>query len=300
MWFEEIYPGRPVTPGNKPRKNIIIRPWRWKLPEGTFSLPEGISTARISCSDHLEALVPYSFKGKQLYVCRTCGYVYERKPKGYRRNANYFDHWRVLNHQPYDLRVIDHPGRLNYDFVHSCGGIVRHPIIDAHGKGDPVESTELIARFFTYLLKGIRYYPDFFTNDTEKMRIQVDTERLIISQGKDTGNLANDLFVVYREEKDSLSLEFCFSWEENAFGFTADTNEDDWEDYATRQICTLSYLGPDQSALDHPVRALDDRETGILDIQYNEGYVDRQITEAPFDLEGFYLFERRCIIERIG
>ena len=227
--------------------------------------------------------------------------------------------WHALNEQPYDWRPSRGQGCLHDDFVHCVNGIARHPIIDAHCKGNPLDAAELIVRFFQFLL-GEEYHQSFlfFGDKTKDRTILFDGHTLTVSMGHDNGNIAEDRFCVYRENRDSLSLDFSFFWSQNAYGDEFDRDPANWEERATRQRYTLTFLCnttrdvaglvrecercPDRGAQNSP---FDDGDDDVDDDDYGTCYGTfkrntRQVVQNPFDLDGYYLFERHVWNEFLG
>ena len=288
------FPGRMLEPGKDTEMPRLIKTWRWKLPEGTFPIPEGISRMCFPCGSHLETLVPFVFEGNELYACRTCGHVYEKNtdPDPVKRKSNPLVPWRPQSRQPYRWHSIRRPGVLEYDFIHCREGISGHPLIDAHGAGDPVDAAELIVRFFEYVLEHQRLdRVCFFTDKTEQFRIHRDADSLTIQRGEDTGNIREDAFSIYREDRDSLSLEFSHIWAENLYGLTLDVNSEDWEDFAARGRYSLTFLGDDRPDCADSIQGFQRTHNGDRD---DNELVERRIVESPFELNGYYLYELRC------
>lgn len=274
----------------------IIRTWRWELPEEEHPVPETAGRYFYRCRRcSRNGLVPYQYEGETYYVCRSCGSVYEVIPEA-GKNRDPIRLWRVLTRQQYEWEYIRHPSLLNYHFIHGCGDITEHPLIDAHCRGDRADSLELIARYFSRRLdenstEGVR----FFHEDISRIRITRDDGALVLAAGGEQGRFPEDEFCVYREERDSLSLEVSHFWHENSFGFTADVNLDDYECYAGYHLWRLMFLGCEDSCLSDRIREAEERPGTALRVSGDDSGFDssRQIVREPFGLAGYYLFEQQ-------
>lgn len=274
----------------------VIKTWNWKVNKTDYHVPDGIDPRFFYCRNHKrenEDLLPYCFKGQKLYVCRFCGTVYEVVSGPVKKRVDLLITWPVLFQQPYDWHYIRNPARLMYSFVHECGIITEHPILDAHCRGNRADSLELIARFFSSKALGDGESIRFFHEDIKTIKVSQDDDTLILSSGKFPGKFPKDEFCVYREQPNSLSLEFSHSWDDNIFGFTADVNSDDYEHYEGYLLIKFTFLGDDDSDLPDRIRELDKHPAGkeqILDD--DKGLtIKRQIVRDPFELNGFFLYE---------
>ena len=130
----------------------VIKTWKWKVHQSDYHVPDGVDPSFFYCYEHTrkkEDLLPYYFHGHKLYVCRFCGTVYEVISGLVTKRMDPLKKWRVLFRQPYDWHYIRNPELLMYSFVNECGAITKHPILDAHCRGDRTDSLELIGRFFS-------------------------------------------------------------------------------------------------------------------------------------------------------
>lgn len=275
----------------------VIKTWKWQLDEAAYHVPDGVDPRFFHCRSHerkSEDLLPFRFEGQDLYVCRYCGDVYEIIPEAGRKKTDPLRTWHVLFEQPYSWDYIKTPALLEYHFVHECEGLTTHPLLDAHGGDDRTDSLELIARFFTFILRegwigSVRFFHAFRKDIT----VFQEDNALILSSGKYPGVFPANEFCTYREEPDCLSLEVSHSWEENIFGFTLDLNEEDFEYYQGYYLMRFTFLGNDESDLSDRVRELDEHPLGREKIPYDDGNltINREIVRNPFGLKGFFAYD---------
>lgn len=274
----------------------VVKTWNWKVHKADYHVPDDIDPCFFYCREHTrknEDLLPCYFKGQKLYVCRFCGTVYKVALKHENKRMNPLITWPVLYRQPYDWHYIRDPENLMYSFVHECGVITEHPLLNAHCRGNRADSLELIARFFSSKALGGSERIRFFYKDIKTIKVLQDDDTLILSSGRFPGKFPKDEFCVYREQPDSLSLEFSHFWDDNIFGFTADANLDDYESIEGYLLIKFTFLGDDDSDLSDRIRELDKHPTGkeqILDDDKGLN-IKRQIVMDPFELNGFYLYE---------
>ena len=266
-----------------------IKTWKWKLLDGIFKAPEHLDQRLFHCSSctYQGPLTGYNYGGEIFYVCKGCGQVYEivSEEGRYRRKI-----WSKLWEQPYYWRYIrryeNNRGPLAYDFIHRSGVIKRHPVIDAHCKGDPDESAEMIVRYLLYADQenypwGLR----FFFEDPSGLRISAGSEETVISLGKDNGKFPEDEFCVYREDRDHIVFEFNSISSVNIFGFTLDLNEEDWEDEAFYKSLKITFLGESEESLPSGTEIFE-----YIPVEHSK---ERWISKDPFGLSGYFLFEMR-------
>ena len=276
----------------------VIKTWKWQPDEADYHVPDCVDPSFFYCRSHVRKsgdLLPFRFEGQELYVCRYCGNVYEIIPETERKMADPLKTWHVLFQQPYSWDYIKSPDLLEYHFVHECEGLTAHPLLDAHGGDDRADSLELIARFFTSILReGWRGSVRFFRAFRKDITVFQEDDALILSSGKRPGVVfPGNEFCTYREEPDCLSLEVSHCWEENIFGFTLDLNEEDFEDYQGYYLIRFTFLGNGENDLPDRIRELDEHPSGREKIPYNDGDLktNREIVRNPFGLKGFFAYD---------
>lgn len=290
----------------------IIKTWKWKLPDGIFPIPEHIDPGIYRCTNcewgyvyqvlrkrtHSECFVPYEYQEKTFYVCCSCGNVYENSYDPEKGRAD-FRIWEDLYRQPYYWNKIpDKPGFMAYDFIHNNGNIPNHPFLDAHCKNDVRDAAETVVRFLIYLGREV-FQAALFMTDTARCRIVRRPDELTVSSGKEDGSFPNDGFSVYREGKNSFSLEMSQVHRENIFGYTCDVNEEDYEYFADYLYCKLSFISNHERDLPENVKMLD--RVPMRQERW-ESRVSRMkgILKDPFGLEGFFLFEKQLNYHYFG
>ncbi len=276
----------------------IIKTWKWKLPNGPFPAPEQLKPREYYCyhcengkKHPLDYLVPYDFEGKTVYVCRSCGNVYEidLSPNIYR---SHFLNWKTLWSQPYYHNYFsDQKETLARDFIDLRGNITGHPFLDAHCKGDKRDTAETIVRFLIRVFDEKLYKP-FFLNVPNGSRTEWSDGELKISDGIAGGVFPENAFRIFREGKDLFSLEMSLIRHENIFGFTCDVNSEDWEVHAFHTLCSLTFIGDDARDLPENIELI----RRLPKVSYATRCWSRPvkgILKDPFGLDGYFLYENR-------
>ena len=285
----------------------ILKTWKWELPEGSFPVPEHIPPHYYRCyycengrRHPEEFLVPFNYQGETVYVCRSCGTVYEYDPSA-KKPWGVFRVWQTLLKQPYFWKYFsDTPGSTAYDFMHERGEITTHPLLDAHCGSGRAEAAETIVRYLIRMESGINeQHVSLFRRASEKCGFSRDRDALMISFGDAGGSFPNDVFSIFREGKDYFSLETSVIHRENIFGYTLDLNEDDWEYDADHLFCRFTYIGNDEKDLPADVKLL--RRVPLRQEDWESRTCKTKgILRNPFGLDGFFLYEKKLDYHYFG
>ena len=199
------------------------------------------------------------------------------------------------------------PGNLAYDFINCCGDITRHPMIETHVidvnpnykdssiRTSCTESAEMLVRYLINMTaeEVIRGFHLFTCSRPKGLNISVESDGLLITTGDVNGHFPETEYCILREENNCLSLECSYTEVDNIFGFTADVNEDDWEEVAYYVFFKLTFISESHDDLPDSVKVLDYVPTrNFSEVKW--------IVKDPFGLNGYFLFEKKLDYETIG
>ena len=277
-------------------KMEIIKTWKWKLPQGPFAAPDNINPVLFRCPVHADDnqnLAPYVFNGETLYVCRTCGRVYQFDPSAERpgdvrkiwsSNQPFYEGYFTRHNQPQSKDV-----SLAFEFIHR----MKHPFLETHSSEDPVDTAETLVRYFICLFSdrsGPLAASLFLGNNRYRVISEKDGYRISLDE-----NPSKDFFCNIREGKDCISLESCEIVSENALGFTADVNLENWEDYRDYRFLKVEYL----SDIPADAQIREDIPKHLNDARIeNNGF--SWVVKDPLGLDGYFSFHGKWDDDYLG